>query len=94
MPGNGHTKEIYEREGTETSVMRTRCERFRLSNQRKEIKLDNTVAAYASIAAIYPHKIDRIVSFVSKKCPNTCICQKFVVPLCRILKFNRIKNKK
>ena len=29
MPGNGHTKETYERDGTEMSVMRTRCERFR-----------------------------------------------------------------
>ncbi len=29
MHGNGHTKETYERDGTEMSVMRTRCERFR-----------------------------------------------------------------
>ena len=29
IPGNGHTKETYERDGTEMSVMRTRCERFR-----------------------------------------------------------------
>ena len=81
MPGNGYTKETYERDGTETSVMRTRCERFWLSNQRKEIKLDNTVAAYASIAAIYPHKIDRISFYSSKKMPEhlhmSKICRTF-----------------
>jgi len=39
------------------------------------------ISSYASIAAIYPHKIDRIAFYSSKKCPNTCICAKNVVPL-------------